>query len=66
MEGLGLGAKSLAEGGGAGAGAGGSGGVGGKDDVWDEERLCEGLRRLEEMHSKVYIFTPLPAKAPLR
>lgn len=30
-----------------------SGNGNGKDDVWDEERLCEGLRRLDEMHNKL-------------
>lgn len=68
--------KEGIEGGGAVGGGGGSGGgvgVGGgkdvhgnngngtgKDDVWDEERLCEGLRRLEEMHNKVYTYIPTP------
>jgi len=72
MEGLNVvGAKMLgkegAEGGG-GSGSG-SGGVGGKDahgngnrkvDAWNEEQLCEGLRKLEEMHNKVCINCHLP------
>lgn len=47
--------------GGVGGGGGSGSGVGGKDEVWDEERLCEGLRRLEEMHNKV-LPTPPPPK----